>query len=188
MVGCNQLCPVVNDNRTSKSSAYLAAKGLGSVDRKGRKLTSNSISAVFRLSYENNPVVIFPSDIDDIGLDNLLEDCDDMRAWLAVFPHHGGNPGGGNVAIFTTKFCEAVKSDVIVFSIGHNQTDFPNIDVIKAIENALAGVRMYTTGSSGILLSHISDNKDSLHKECVGNVWLYFDKEPLEIVYEGMKS
>ena len=95
-------------------SAYLATKGPGSTDRKGRKLTSNSISAVLRLSYENNPVVIFPSDIDDIGLDNLLEEHVDIKAWLAVFPHHGGNPGGGNVAVFTTKFCEAVKPDVIV--------------------------------------------------------------------------
>ena len=169
-------------------SAYLATKGPGSTDRKGRKLTSNSISAVLRLSYENNPVVIFPSDIDDIGLDNLLEEHVDIKAWLAVFPHHGGNPGGGNVAVFTTKFCEAVKPDVIVFSIGQNQTDFPNIAVIKTIENALAGVQMYTTGSSGTLLSHIGDNKDSLHKDCVGNIRLYFDREPLEIAYEGIKS
>ncbi len=169
-------------------SAYLATKGPGSTDRKGRKLTSNSISAVLRLSYENNPVVIFPSDIDDIGLDSLLEEHVDMKAWLAAFPHHGGNPGGGNVAVFTTKFCQAVKPDVIVFSIGHNQTDFPNIAVIKAIENALAGVRMYTTGSSGTLLSHIGDKKNSLHKDCVGNICLHFDKEPLEIVYDGMKS
>ena len=168
-------------------SGYLATKGPGSTDRKGRKLTSNSICAVFRLLYKNNPVVIFPSDIDDIGLDNLLGDCGDMKSWLAVFPHHGGNPGGGDVTIFTTKFCEAVKPNVIVFSIGHNQADFPNIDVIKAIENALASVQMYTTSSSGILLSHISDNKDSLHKDCVGTVWLDFDREPLEVVYEGMK-
>ncbi len=167
-------------------SGYLATKGPGSTDIKGRKLTSNSICAVFRLLYEDNPVVIFPSDIDDIGLDNLLEDCSDMKSWLVVFPHHGGNPGGGDVAIFTTKFCEAVKPNVIVFSIGHNQTDFPNKDVINAIENALAGVRMYTTSSSGILLSHISENMDSLHKDCVGTISLHFDREPLDIVYEGI--
>jgi len=167
-------------------SAYLAAKGPGSIDRKKRKLTSNSISAVIRLSYDNKPIAIFPSDIDDVGLANLLEDSSDIKAWLAVFPHHGGNPGGGNVAVFTNEFCEAVKPEVIVFSIGHNQSDFPNIAVIKAIENALAGVRMYTTGSSGVLLSHIGDNKDSLHKDCAGNIWLYFDREPLEIAYEGL--
>ena len=109
-------------------SSYLAAKGPGSIDRKKRKLTSNSISAVIRLLY-NKPVAIFPSDIDDIGLDNLLEDCRDIRAWLAVFPHHGGNPGGGDVTFFANTFCRAVQPERIIFSIGHNQNNFPSIAV-----------------------------------------------------------
>lgn len=165
-------------------SSYLAAKGPGSVDRKNRKLTSNSISAVVRLSYKNKPVAIFPSDIDDIGLDNLLEDCRDIRAWLAVFPHHGGNPGGGNATFFVNTFCKAVQPERIIFSIGHNQNNFPAIAVIQAIENALTGIRMYTTGSSDVLISHISINKDCPHRNCVGNIWLNFDKEPLEILCE----
>lgn len=169
-------------------SAYLAAKGPGSIDRKKRKLTSNSISAVIRLLYDNKPIAIFPSDIDDVGLDNLLEDSNDIKAWLAVFPHHGGNPGRGDITLFTTTFCRAVQPERIIFSNGHNQSNFPNTAVIQAIENAPSSVRMYTTGSSDVLVAHIGDNKDCPHKNCVGNIWLHFDKEPLEIVYEGMKS
>jgi len=169
-------------------SQYLAAKGPGSTDRNMRKLTSNSISAVIRLVFNKMPIALFPSDIDSIGLDNLLRGCDDIRAWLVVFPHHGGNPGGGDIHSFTTTFCEAVQPERVIFSIGHNQSAFPNSAVIQAIETTLSGVRMYTTGSSDVMLAHIGDNKDCPHRNCVGNIWLAFDKEPLEIIYEGMKS
>jgi len=168
-------------------SAYLATKGPGSTDRKKRKITSNSISAVIRLSYQNRPIAIFPSDIDDVGLDNLLNDCPDIKAWLAVFPHHGGNPGGGDVTLFTTAFCEAVQPERIVFSISHNQSKFPLIAVIKAIEDTLTGVRMYTTGSSEVLTAHMEGKVDCLHRNCVGNIWLHFDKEPLEIIYKELE-
>jgi competence protein ComEC len=167
-------------------SSYLAAKGPGSTDRKKRKLTSNSVSAVIRLSYNSKPIAIFPSDIDDIGLDNLLEDCRDLRAWLAVFPHHGGNPGGGDVTFFVNAFCKAVQPERIIFSIGHNQSNFPSAAVIQAIEKALTSVRMYTTGSSDVLITHIRGNKSCSHKNCVGSIWLNFEKEPLEIIYKGL--
>lgn len=167
-------------------SAYLAAKGPGSVDRKRRKLTSNSISAVIRLSYENKHIAIFPSDIDNIGLDDLLERNDDLMAWLAVFPHHGGHPGRGEVAEFASVFCKAVQPERIVFSVGHNQGGFPNTSVIQAVESVLSDVRMYTTGSSDVLVSHIVDNQNCPHRDFVGNIWLHLDKEPLELIYDRL--
>ena len=167
-------------------SGYLAGKGPGSVDRKSRKLTSNSISAVIRLSYENKHIAIFPSDIDDVGLDDLLERNDDLMAWLAVFPHHGGYPGRGEVAEFASAFCKAVQPERVVFSVGHNQSAFPTTAVIQAIESATSNVRMYTTGSSDVLVAHIADKQGCPHSDCVGNIWLHLDKEPLELIYDRL--
>jgi len=94
---------------------YIATKGPGSRDRQGRKLSSNSISAVIRLSYHGKPVVLLPGDIDQVGLSNLLEDKTDIQAWLTVYPHHGGKAGNRNVKAFTKSFCEAVKPEIVIF-------------------------------------------------------------------------
>ena len=45
-------------------SRYLVGKGVGNVDQAGRKITSNSISAVIRVSVSGHHVAIVPGDID----------------------------------------------------------------------------------------------------------------------------
>lgn len=85
---------------------YIAAKGPGSRDRQGRKLSSNSISAVIRFFFNGKPIVLLPGDIDQVGLDNLLEDNADMMAWFAVYPHHGGRPGSRNLKTFAALFAQ----------------------------------------------------------------------------------
>lgn len=164
-------------------SPYLAAKGPGSTDRKGRKLTSNSISAVIRLTYLDRAIAILPSDIDEVGLDNLLEGCSNIKANIAVFPHHGGNPGVGDVSVFTANFCKQVQPSYIIFSIGRNQDGFPSLQVIQTIESVLISVRILSTGHSDILVAHIQNKKDCPHMNCVGNIWLRLDQEPLQIQF-----
>ena len=70
-------------------SPGIAMKGAGSYDHKGRKLTSNTMSAVVRLLREGAPLVLLPGDLDETGLDNLIESGRDLRAAIAIFPHHG---------------------------------------------------------------------------------------------------
>jgi len=100
---------------------YIATRGPGSTDRKGRRLDSNSISAVIRLSYKDNPFALLPGDIDRVGLDNILEEEINMQARLTVFPHHGGKPGNSNTKEFTRMFCEKVKPSIVIFSIKDNK-------------------------------------------------------------------
>jgi competence protein ComEC len=45
---------------------YLVAKGSGGNDRDKRKITTNSISAVVRLIYKENPIILLAGDIDKI--------------------------------------------------------------------------------------------------------------------------
>ncbi len=73
-------------------SRYLAAKGPGGGDRKGRKITTNSISAVVGLVVAGMQMVLLPGDIDEIGLDELLTHNGTINTNILVFPHHGESP------------------------------------------------------------------------------------------------
>ncbi|MCX6000309.1 MAG: MBL fold metallo-hydrolase [Chloroflexi bacterium] len=148
---------------------YIALKGPGSTDRKGRTLTSNSVSAVVRLVHRQ-PVAILPGDLDEVGLENLLEHCKDAKAWLTVFPHHGGAPN-------------CVQPQVVVFSVGDNAAAFPNPKVIETVDATLSGVRMLTTGSSQTLAAYVGSKGNCGHHDCVGNISISIDKEPLEVRY-----
>ena len=161
---------------------YIVAKGSGSKDRKGSKLTTNSISAVIRLSYKEKHVALLPGDIDEIGLDNLLEDTKNIQAWLMVFPHHGGKPGNrGDVKAFTSRLCKLVKPEIIVFSIGDNPQNFPTQIVVETVAKTLDNVRMFSTRSSEVLKAHIKKNDNESHQNGVGTIHLDFSREPLDV-------
>jgi competence protein ComEC len=163
---------------------YIVAKGSGSKDRKGRKLTTNSISAVIRLSYNGKPVVLLPGDIDQIGLDNLLEETEDIQARLVVFPHHGGKPGNTNIKAFTTRFCEAVKPNIVIFSIRDNVKHFPTPVVVETVAETLENVCMFSTRSSGVLKAFIEKTGSQLHQDGVGTIFVDLTKDPLDVVYQ----
>lgn len=118
-------------------SRYLAGKSPGSSDRKGRRITSNSISSVIRLLLDGQPVVLLPSDIDKTGLANILENSTDISAPLVSFPHHGGKPGPGDIIEYTKVFCKAVKPSNIIFSIGRNKYENPRPDIVSTINEIL---------------------------------------------------
>jgi len=163
---------------------YIIAKGPGSTDNKGRKLTTNSISAVIRLSLDAKPVALLPGDIDQVGLENLFEDQPDIQAWLLVFPHHGGRPGARDVREFTNALCGRVQPKIVVFSIGENINNFPNRDVVESVEQALDEVCMVTTRSSEAFIDFIAETKGKLHKDCVGNIALSLKEFPPEIKFD----
>jgi beta-lactamase superfamily II metal-dependent hydrolase len=160
---------------------YIAAKGPGSQDRQGRKLTSNSISAVIRLSYHGKPIALLPGDIDQVGLSNLLEENTDIRAWLTVYPHHGGQPGNRKIKAFAAQFCEAVKPEVVIFSIRDNDRHFPTKEVIETVQDTLSGVRLLSTRSSLALARIMEKTGSELHKNSVGHIHLDLESEPLQI-------
>lgn len=126
---------------------YLAMRGPGSDDRQGRKLTTNSVSAVVRVSVDGERLVLFASDIDQIGLDELVHvGTTDLRAAVLVFPHHGGRPGVSvDPAAFAAQICGMVQPNCVVFSIGRGVHETPNPAVIAAIRHAVTGVRIVCT-------------------------------------------
>ncbi|HEW97639.1 MAG: MBL fold protein [Candidatus Parabeggiatoa sp. nov. 3] len=160
---------------------YLAALSPGNKDSQNRTLTTNSISAVIRLSHNGKHVALLPGDIDEIGLDNLLEETDNIQAKLMVFPHHGGKPGTGNVKAFTNRLCQSVKPETVIFSIGENAKHFPTQLVVETVVESLEHVRLFSTRSSEVLKAHIKKTGKTLHQDAVGTVLIDLTQEPLKV-------
>ncbi len=158
---------------------YIAGKGPGSKDRKGRKLESNSISAVVRLSLNDKPLFLLPGDIDRVGLDNLIEDDKNIQTQVTLFPHHGGKPRTGSISDFTKIFCESVKPEVVIFSIGNNVDKFPNNVVIETIQEDFSEVQMYTTGSSEKFFQHVEKYTSCNHRDNTGTIMFCLDKDSI---------
>jgi beta-lactamase superfamily II metal-dependent hydrolase len=126
---------------------FLAMRGPGGADRNGRRITTNSISAVIRLWVNGTPLAVFPGDVDQIGLDEIIAGgVADAQAAILVFPHHGGRAGAGtDPATFAEGLCRVVRPNCVVFSIGRGQFATPDPDVVKTIRRVVADIRIACT-------------------------------------------
>jgi beta-lactamase superfamily II metal-dependent hydrolase len=125
---------------------YLALKGPGSTDRKGQSISSNTISAVIRLTRENIPLVLISGDIDDVGLGNLKNTNESINAPIWVFPHHGGRSGQKNLELFAAQFTELVEPDIVIFSIARSGNLMnPQPDVVKGVRKIRPEARILCT-------------------------------------------
>ena len=113
-----------------------------------------------------------PGDIDQVGLDNLLENNVDLTAWLTVYPHHGGRAGSRNLKNYAAQFCEAVSPEIVIFSIRDNEKQFPTKEVVETVAKNLDNVQMFSTRSSDVLGRHIEKNANKLHQDGVGHIHL----------------
>ena len=167
-------------------SRYLAGKGPGSKDRNERLITTNSISAVVRLSVNGKPVALVPGDIDDVGLEDLIASGIDASAPVLVFPHHGGRPGRGDAEAFAKRVCELVSPTTAIFSIGRGQHGTPRPDIVFEIRKTVPDIRIACTQLSehcaaalpGFDPDHLNPEAArgrELHKCCAGTITIYLD-------------
>ncbi|MBI3920224.1 MAG: MBL fold metallo-hydrolase [Armatimonadetes bacterium] len=115
---------------------YLAARGPGSKDQRGRSITTNTVSAVILIKCEGRPIALLGGDLDDIGLSHLLETGADIRAPILVFPHHGGKGGRATSARaedFARRLCDAVLPSTVIFSIGRGRYATPNPQIVNGV-------------------------------------------------------
>jgi beta-lactamase superfamily II metal-dependent hydrolase len=176
-------------------SPYLAARGPGQLygGSSGPRLSTNSVSAVIRISNDGRPVALLPGDLDDIGFDDLMSHGVDVRAPVLVFPHHGGLVGKGiDIDSFVTKLCTAVKPSTVLFSIGRGGTyRTPRPEVVAAVRACSSEVRIACTQLSTQCASslpkanpsHLNDifAKGREHRKCcAGSLVIELDgKNPL---------
>jgi beta-lactamase superfamily II metal-dependent hydrolase len=162
----------------------------GGKDLYGKPLTSNSVSAVIRLTYKSRGAVLLAGDIDRAGLDNLLSNSSEIKADVLVFPHHGGNVGIGKEnenRQFTMNLCTQVNPKLILFSIGRDKHQNPRREVIESAMTTLPGVHILCTQLANRCSSEISpispshlNSLPSKGKEanqcCGGTVVIYFNE------------
>ncbi len=171
-------------------SPGIAMKGAGSYDHKGRKLTSNTMSAVVRLLREGAPLVLLPGDLDETGLDNLIESGRDLRAAIAIFPHHGGGSAGTDLSKFASTFCSATAAQILIFSIGRGRYGTPRPEIIAAARAHSANLRVLCTQLSEHCASqlpksdptHLTDKISrgrEFRKCCAGTLVLNLGKSPV---------
>lgn len=162
---------------------YFVVKGIGGNDLNGKKIASNSLSAVIRLSYKNHKLILIPGDLDDIGLNSLLTDHSEINAKVMIFPHHGGRPGNSDVGEFVKSFCNSSKPNYIIFSIRKNDYHFPRKDILKNILKYLPDVIMYTTSHSKSFENFNKKNNIAKNKNGVGTIKINFDSSPFKFEF-----
>jgi beta-lactamase superfamily II metal-dependent hydrolase len=126
-------------------TGYLTSKGVGSTDRQGRTITSNSISASFQIVWKERVIGFLAGDIDQVGLDDLVDHKIKFASPLLVFPHHGGNNEGYDNVSFAKQLCELTNPEIVIFSMGRNKHDNPRPEVVGAVRNVVKGVRVSCT-------------------------------------------
>jgi len=115
-------------------SAYLAGKGPGARDVEGRRITTNTVSAVVRVKTSGRSV-LFTGDIDETGLGHLLEAGHDLQADVLVFPHHGGNVSDTATPDRNRRFAErlltVVDPSIVVFSYARTRYRNPRPEIVE---------------------------------------------------------
>jgi beta-lactamase superfamily II metal-dependent hydrolase len=136
-------------------SVGVALGGAGGPDLARRKQSSNTMSVVIGLIHGSSRVTLFPGDMSEHGLDNLLKKHPNIEAQILVFPHHGGSPGNSKGYDFAKKLCNLVKPNLVVFSLGRNHHFGPNHDenprddIIKGVVTANPSAHIMCTQLSG---------------------------------------
>ena len=126
-------------------SHYLAARGPGNLDRRGRRIRTNSVSATVAVGVGDQRLALLPGDLDGIGLTDLHDNKADLSAPILVFPHHGGLPGNMDVSVFARTLLEAVVPEHVVFSIGRGRHRTPNPAIVDTIHSTLPDARIVCT-------------------------------------------
>ncbi len=136
-------------------SLGMAATGPGSIRKGMRMLSSNSISAVFRLSYQGRPRAILLGDITLDAYKLLLVTTPSPSASVMVYPHHGGASERDDPVAFAKLLCTTIKPSTVLFSIGRGKFDTPIEGIVKAIRSISPQTRLSCTQLSEHCASHL---------------------------------
>ncbi len=155
------------DIRIESPSNYLSGLGPGSGTITGKRIQTNSISAVIKIydKKHKKSLILFPGDIDQIGLDDLIRHKREISSNILVYPHHGGSAGSSKgLRKFVTSLCNLVKPAIVIFSIGReNKYKLPKPEIIKHFREKITPLRILCTQLSTNCTKHCPEiNGDHL--------------------------
>ncbi len=163
---CNVLSP----------SLALAATGPGATTSSGKKVTSNSASAVIKVESSSNSF-LFPGDIDSVGLEEAWVESD-FSVNTLIYPHHGGKSGAGEDE-FTRDLINRANPKCVIFSNGRNKHSNPRPEIIDKIHSHNGDIQILCTQLSKGCAEQYPDEGalkeiDSEHR-CAGSIIMDLD-------------
>ena len=144
-------------------SQDIAIKTADGLAPDGEQLTPNAMSAVVRLWAGDMPRLLIAGDIDQVGLDNLLESNTDVTADVLLFPHHGGLPGRSSPSEFTESLVAAVSAQLVVFSIGRGRYGTPRPEIVAAVLRNNQDAHIACTQLSEHCAAELSNGASDIH-------------------------
>lgn len=164
--------------------------GPGSVASDGQRRDTNSSSVVLRILNNGKPIVFLGADMDNVTLADIVNNKREMKADFLIFPHHGGNPGSGNIADFSNSILSAVSPKAVIFSNGRGRFDNPRPEIISIIQDFKVGCIACTQLSKSCCdedrdhdLSHLSSEYSSgaaSKRSCAGTITINLDSTEIE--------
>lgn len=110
------------------------------------KLTSNTLSAVLRISLEGKPAVLLPADIDALALRRMISLSQSLTASVLVFPHHGGKANTSDSRLFASLLCEAVQPDLVIFSMARGgRFSNPDPEMVSGVRSTAPNAHIACT-------------------------------------------
>jgi competence protein ComEC len=113
-----------------------AMTGPGGVAQDGKRISSNSASAVIRISCDDGGSILLPGDADQRSFEALEERGVDLTADILVFPHHGRNATVGDERGFARWITELVSPGQVYFSVGRGAVARPSPEVLLGTREA----------------------------------------------------
>jgi beta-lactamase superfamily II metal-dependent hydrolase len=106
------------------------------VNAAGSVMTSNTVSAVLRITLPDGLRVLLPGDIDDVAFAELRERGPDLSADVLVFPHHGSLSTVEDEEAFARGVVEAVGPHTVLFSVGRGRRVRPTESIMRGVLEA----------------------------------------------------
>jgi len=112
-----------------------AMVGPGGVADSGKAMSSNSASAVIRISCDEGGSILLPGDADRRSFESLETKGVDLSADILVFPHHGRNATVGDEREFARWITELVSPRQVHFSVGRGAIARPSPEVLMGVRD-----------------------------------------------------
>lgn len=104
----------------------------------GGTMSSNTVSAVVRVTLPDGTRILLPGDIDHIALRELLDGDKpaDLSADVLVFPHHGALSTVRDERRFAHDVVRAVAPHTVLFSVARGARVRPSEDIVRGVFDA----------------------------------------------------
>lgn len=126
--------------------------GVAYTPKDGPPANANRLSAVILISQADQPWLLAPGDLDQVGFDALLAAGLAIQAPVLVYPHHGGRAGtDAQSRALANGLLAHVQPGTVIFSVRSADRRFPNQLTVDALLAASPVPALVCTGDSPTL-------------------------------------